>query len=102
MKLLPLFAPLLILVCGAMSCARDPLLPPEAGPAPAPIVKVPVLVRLPLSMTQPCPEPQGRPFDLDADLLADRDAWLVTAKCANNKLRDADKAQRQAIEGNQP
>jgi hypothetical protein len=102
MKLLSLLSPLLILVGGAMSCERDQVLPPEAGPAPAPLVKVPVLVKLPLSMTQPCLEPQGRPLEIDADLLADRDAWMVTAKCANQKLKDADKAQQQAIEGAQP
>jgi hypothetical protein len=83
-------------------CPSTPSLPPEAGPAPAPIVKVPVLVKLPLLMTLPCAEPPSVPIETDVDLLNNRDAWRVTARCANQKLRDIDQAESQAIGDPQP
>ena len=51
------------------------------------IVDVPVLVRIPIGMTAPCPEPPRRPVTTDVELLEAADAFKVAMRCNAAKLR---------------
>jgi len=59
-------------------------LPP---PPPAPVVAVPVLVRIPIGLTEPCARPVRRAIRTDVDLLEAADAFKVWGQCNANKLR---------------
>jgi hypothetical protein len=37
-------------------------------------------------------------IETDVDLLNRRDAWMVTARCANQKLRNIDNVESQAVQ----
>jgi len=56
-------------------------------------VDVPVLVRIPIGMTQPCPEPPRREITTDVQLLEIADAFKVTMRCNAAKLRAIEDAQ---------
>lgn len=66
-------------------------------PIPAPlvpqVVSVPVLVRIPIGMTTPCPEPPRRAVATDVDLLEAADAFKVAMRCNAAKLRAIEAAQ---------
>jgi hypothetical protein len=50
-------------------------------------VNVPVLVKLPPGMTDPCPEPPKRTVVTDVQLLEAADAFKVAMRCNAAKLR---------------
>jgi hypothetical protein len=56
-------------------------------PAPPPVVKVSVLVRLPIALTEPCAKPPSRRIATDVDLLEAADAFKVWGECNANKLK---------------
>jgi hypothetical protein len=57
------------------------------------IVDVPVLVKLPIGMTEPCPEPPRRPIATDVELLEAADAFKVAMRCNAAKLKAIEQAQ---------
>lgn len=57
------------------------------------IVDVPVLVRIPIGMTAPCPEPQRRAIATDVDLLETADAFKVAMRCNAAKLKAIEQVQ---------
>jgi len=61
------------------------------------IVDVPVLVRIPIGMTQPCPEPPRRAILTDVDLLETADAFKVAMRCNAAKLLAIEQAQAREI-----
>lgn len=73
----------LLLLAG---CASAPQLQPIPAPLMPTEVKVPVQVALPLSMTEPCPEPPKRAVTTDVELLELADAFRVQALCNAAKL----------------
>lgn len=78
---------LALLYCGgltACSTSGGSALPP---PPPAPVVAVPVLVRIPIGLTEPCAPPTRRAIRTDVDLLEAADAFKVWGQCNANKLR---------------
>jgi hypothetical protein len=81
----------------AMSLAgcADPA--PKLQPIPAPMmpatVSVPTLVRLPVGMTEPCPEPPKRAIGTDVELLETADAFKVAMRCNAAKLKAIEQAQ---------
>lgn len=81
----------LLLLAG---CASAPSLQPIPAPLLPVTVNVPVLVRIPVGMTEPCPEPPRRAIRTDVELLETADAFKVTARCDAAKLK--------AIEAVQP
>jgi hypothetical protein len=50
------------------------------------VVNVPVLVRIPIGMTTPCPEPPRRVISTDVELLEAADAFKVAMRCNAAKL----------------
>jgi hypothetical protein len=66
----------------ACSTERPAALPP----IPAPVVEVPVLVRIPIDLTEACPEPKARRLATDVDLLAAAEAFKVWGRCNASKL----------------
>lgn len=93
MKRLSILSPLLILFCGAMSCAPDPVKLAAIPPPAAVIVHVPTFVSLPPDATDPCPKPQARPIRTDVDLLRAAQAFGVWGQCNANKLAAIRQAQ---------
>jgi hypothetical protein len=73
---------------------------PDRAPIPAPllpqVVNMPVLVRIPIGMTEPCPEPPRRAIETDIDLLEAADAFKVAMRCDAAKLQAIERAQAQA------
>ncbi|HVZ01912.1 MAG TPA: hypothetical protein VHA35_20575 [Dongiaceae bacterium] len=57
------------------------------------VVDVPVLVRIPIGMTEPCPEPPRRPIATDVELLEAADAFKVAMRCNAAKLKAIEEAQ---------
>jgi hypothetical protein len=60
------------------------------------VVDVPVLVKIPIGMTEPCPEPPRRAITTDVDLLAAADAFKVAMRCNAAKLKAIAEAQARA------
>src|SRR5690242_382018 len=79
--LAPLFAVALT------GCGTDPKHQPIPTPLLPQLVNVPVLVRIPIGMTTPCPEPQRRVITTDVELLEAADAFKVSMRCNAAKLR---------------
>ena len=63
------------------------------------IVDVPVLVKIPIGMTEPCPEPPRRPIATDVELLEAADAFKVAMRCNAAKLKAIEQAQAGAAGG---
>jgi hypothetical protein len=59
-------------------------------------VNIPVLVRIPIGMTEPCPEPPRRAITTDVELLAAADAFRVAMRCNAAKLKAIEAAQAAA------
>jgi hypothetical protein len=57
------------------------------------MVYVPVLVRIPIGMTEPCPEPPPRAIETDVALLEAADAFKVAMRCDAAKLKAIEAAQ---------
>jgi hypothetical protein len=74
-------------------CGTETRLAPIPGPLLPATVDVPVLVRIPIGMTEPCPEPPRRPVGTDVELLAAADAFKVAMRCNAAKLRAIEAAQ---------
>ena len=68
----------------ACSTSGGLALPP---PPPAPVVAVPVMVRIPIGLTEPCAQPPRRTIRTDVDLLEAADAFKVWGQCNANKLK---------------
>ena len=70
---------------------------PKHGTTPLPlqpqVVDVPVLVRIPIGMTTPCPEPPRRAIATDVELLAAADAFKVAMRCNAAKLKAIEEVQ---------
>jgi len=73
--------------CGALPACSTEHLNPLPSPGPAPVVEVPVLVRIPIGLTEPCAKPAARHIETDIDLLEAADAFKVWGQCNANKLR---------------
>jgi hypothetical protein len=75
-------------------CGTEPqkLEPIPAALTPR-VVNVPVLVKIPIGMTTPCPEPPRRAITTDAQLLEAADAFKVAMRCNAAKLRALAEAQ---------
>jgi hypothetical protein len=71
------------------------------APIPAPllpqVVDVPVLVRIPIGMTEPCPEPPRRAIRTDVELLEAADAFKVAMRCNAAKLQAIEAAETDAV-----
>ena len=63
------------------------------------VVDIPVLVRIPIGMTEPCPEPPRRSVTTDVDLLEAADAFKVAMRCNAAKLKAIEAAQARAAGG---
>jgi len=76
---------------------------PKGQPIPLPLmpqtVDVPVLVRIPIGMTEPCPEPPRRAITTDVELLEATDAFKVAMRCNAAKLKAIEETQVQAAGG---
>src|SRR5689334_7014998 len=73
--------PLALLCAVALTaCGTDPKVHSVPLPALPQIVDVPVLVRIPIGMTEPCPEPPRRAISTDVDLLEIADAFKVAMR----------------------
>jgi hypothetical protein len=57
------------------------------------VVDVPVLVRIPIGMTEPCPEPPRRAIVTDVALLEAADAFKVAMRCNAAKLKAIEAAE---------
>jgi len=96
------------LLWGALSaaaltgCGTDPRVAPIPAPPLPAIVEVPVLVRIPIGMTEPCPEPPRRPIRTDVELLEAADAFKVAMRCNAAKLQAIEAAQAHVIGGETP
>ncbi len=60
---------------------------------------MPVLVRIPIGMTTPCPEPPRRAVATDVQLLETADAFKVAMRCNAAKLKAIEAAQAPAAGG---
>jgi hypothetical protein len=71
------------------------------APIPAPllpqVVDVPVLVRIPIGMTEPCLEPPRRAIRTDVELLEAADAFKVAMRCNAAKLKAIAAAETRAV-----
>jgi hypothetical protein len=76
----------LVLSCcaGPAACSTDRAA--ALPPLPEPVIAVPVLVRIPIDLTEPCETPPRRPLATDVDLLAAAEAFKVWGQCNANKL----------------
>jgi hypothetical protein len=92
---IPIRSFLLALLCAnaLTACGTDPKGRPIPLPAMPQIVDVPVLVRIPIGMTAPCPEPQRRAIATDVDLLETADAFKVAMRCNAAKLKAIEQVQ---------
>jgi hypothetical protein len=72
----------------------------KGGTIPLPlapqVVDVPVLVRIPIGMTEPCPEPPRRAVTTDVELLETADAFKIAMRCNAAKLKAIEAAQTSA------
>jgi hypothetical protein len=86
---IPIRSALLALSCAAAltGCGTEPKPQPIPAPLLPQVVDVPVLVRLPIAMTTPCPEPPRRAITTDVELLEAADAFKVTMRCNAAKLK---------------
>jgi len=60
------------------------------------VVDVPVLIRIPIGMTEPCAEPPRRAITTDVELLETADAFKVAMRCNAAKLKAIEQAQTPA------
>jgi hypothetical protein len=87
------------LLWGALSaaaltgCGTESRLAPIPVPLLPAMVDVPVLVRIPIGMTEPCPEPPRRAIRTDVELLEAADAFKVAMRCNAAKLKAIEAAQ---------
>jgi hypothetical protein len=86
---IPIRSTLLALSCAAVltGCGTEPKPQPIPGPLLPQVVDVPVLVRIPIGMTTPCPEPPRRTVTTDVELLEVADAFKVAMRCDAAKLK---------------
>jgi hypothetical protein len=75
------------------ACGTDPKVQSIPLPAMPQVVDVPVLVRIPIGMTEPCPEPPRRAISTDVDLLETADAFKVAMRCNAAKLQAIERTQ---------
>ena len=80
-------------------CGTEPKSQPIPLPLMPQIVDVPVLVRIPIGMTEPCPEPPRRAITTDVELLEATDAFKVAMRCNSAKLKAIEQAQAGAAGG---
>ena len=66
------------------ACSTDRAAPLPA--IPAPVVEVPVLIRIPIDLTEPCAAPVSRRLSTDVDLLIAAEAFKVWGQCNAGKL----------------
>jgi hypothetical protein len=77
-------------------CGSDPKLQSIPAPMMPTVVNMPVLVRIPIGMTEPCPEPPRRAITTDVELLETADAFKAAMRCNAAKLKAIEAAQAHA------
>src|ERR1700759_3465614 len=93
-KMSPLWAALS--VAALTGCGTEPKSQPIPLPLLPQVVDVPVLVRIPIGMTEACPEPPRRAISTDVELLEMADAFKVAMRCNAAKLRAIEQAEAQS------
>jgi hypothetical protein len=74
-------------------CGTEPKSQSIPLPLMPQLVDVPVLVRIPIGMTEPCPEPPRRAIRTDVELLEAADALKVAMRCNAAKLKAIEESQ---------
>lgn len=77
------------------ACTQSPHLQPIPAPLMPLTVEVPTVVRIPIDLTTPCPEPPKRQIVTDTDLLIAADAFKTSMRCNAAKLKAIAAAQKQ-------